>query len=53
LFDPRHSFILPGFNVYDSAQPFGGFKRSGMGRELGEEALANYLEHKSVTTKLF
>lgn len=41
------------FNVYDSAQPFGGFKRSGMGRELGEEALANYLEHKSVTTKLF
>jgi aldehyde dehydrogenase (NAD+) len=41
------------FNVYDSAQPFGGFKRSGMGRELGEEALSNYLEHKSVVTKLF
>jgi aldehyde dehydrogenase (NAD+) len=32
--------------------PFGGFKASGMGRELGEEALANYTEHKSVAINM-
>jgi aldehyde dehydrogenase (NAD+) len=32
--------------------PFGGFKSSGLGRELGEEALANYTEHKSVAISM-
>jgi aldehyde dehydrogenase (NAD+) len=32
--------------------PFGGYKSSGIGRELGEEALANYTEHKSVAINL-
>jgi len=40
------------FNYYDSAQPFGGFKQSGIGRELGEEGLASYLETKSVVVAL-
>ena len=30
--------------------PWGGFKRSGIGRELGEAGLYNYLEMKQVTT---
>ena len=30
-------------------QPFGGFKMSGIGRELGEYALRNYTEIKTVT----
>ena len=28
--------------------PFGGYKRSGLGRENGVEAIKEYLEHKSV-----
>lgn len=40
------------YDVFDAAAPFGGFKMSGMGRELGEAALANYTEGKTVTMKL-
>jgi phenylacetaldehyde dehydrogenase len=36
----------------DAALPFGGFKQSGWGRELGEEGLALYTETKSVSMKL-
>ncbi|HEX4825220.1 MAG TPA: aldehyde dehydrogenase family protein [Candidatus Polarisedimenticolaceae bacterium] len=36
------------YNLYDPALPFGGFKQSGFGRELGIEALDGYLETKSV-----
>ncbi len=35
-----------------SLPPFGGFKTSGLGRELGEAALASYTEHKTVTAAL-
>ena len=37
------------YDVLDSAVPFGGFKQSGIGRELGEYGLQNYLEIKTVT----
>jgi aldehyde dehydrogenase (NAD+) len=37
------------YDVFDAAAPFGGFKMSGIGRELGEAALANYTELKTVT----
>ena len=37
------------FDVFDAAAPFGGFKMSGIGRELGEYALQNYTEVKTVT----
>ena len=40
------------YDVFDAAAPFGGFKMSGMGRELGEQALANYTEYKTVTMSL-
>jgi len=36
------------YNMLHWAMPFGGFKQSGIGRELGKEALANYLQVKSV-----
>ncbi len=36
------------YNVVDPAAPFGGFKRSGIGRELGEKAIDNYTEIKTV-----
>jgi phenylacetaldehyde dehydrogenase len=36
------------YNVFDSALPFGGYKQSGWGREMGEEAVQNYLETKSI-----
>jgi aldehyde dehydrogenase (NAD+) len=42
-----------GVNMYtlDFAAPFGGYKASGIGRELGPEGLATYLELKSVAVK--
>jgi phenylacetaldehyde dehydrogenase len=39
-------------NVFDAALPFGGYKQSGWGREMGEEVLNNYTEVKAVTTAL-
>ena len=40
------------YDVFDAAAPFGGFKMSGIGRELGEAALSNYIETKTVTMSL-
>ncbi|HWW82158.1 MAG TPA: aldehyde dehydrogenase family protein [Vicinamibacterales bacterium] len=39
-------------NVFDASLPFGGYKQSGWGREMGGEVLANYTEIKAVTAKL-
>lgn len=39
-------------NVFDSAMPFGGYKQSGWGRELGEGAIDEYTQHKGVTIAL-
>ncbi len=39
-------------NVFDASLPFGGYKQSGWGREMGSEVLANYTEIKAVTTRL-
>jgi len=39
-------------NVFDAALPFGGYKQSGWGLEMGEEVLHNYTEVKAVTTAL-
>ncbi|KAF7547071.1 hypothetical protein G7Z17_g7982 [Cylindrodendrum hubeiense] len=40
------------YNKLHFALPFGGFKESGIGRELGEAALANYTQNKSVAMQL-
>lgn len=40
------------YDVFDAAAPFGGFKMSGIGRELGEYALQLYTEVKTVTVGL-
>ncbi len=40
------------YNVYDAAAPFGGYKESGLGREMGSYALDNYMEVKSVWVDL-
>ncbi|MCK6587685.1 MAG: aldehyde dehydrogenase family protein [Polyangiaceae bacterium] len=39
-------------NVFDAALPFGGYKQSGWGREMGREALELYTEVKAVTAAL-
>ena len=40
------------YNVFDAALPFGGYKQSGWGREMGHEALEAYTEVKAVTAQL-
>jgi betaine-aldehyde dehydrogenase len=43
-----------GVNLYniDATSPFGGYKSSGLGRELGPEGLHEYLEDKSIATPM-
>ncbi len=36
------------YNIFDAAMPFGDYKQSGWGREMGSEVLKNYLETKSI-----
>ncbi len=40
------------YNIFDASLPFGGYKESGWGREMGAEALNNYLETKAVCVQL-
>ena len=40
------------YNMYDAASPFGGFKQSGFGRDLGMHALEGYMQVKSVWVDL-
>jgi len=40
------------YNTLSYQLPFGGFKESGIGRELGEAALANYTQTKTVSINL-
>ena len=39
------------YDYTDVSTPFGGFKNSGIGRELGEAGLKNYLETKTIFIK--
>lgn len=45
-------FRINCYNVFDAAAPFGGFKMSGIGRELGEYGLEAYTEVKTVIIKV-
>ncbi|MDD4933850.1 MAG: aldehyde dehydrogenase family protein [Methylacidiphilaceae bacterium] len=40
------------YNVFDAALPFGGYKQSGWGREMGHAVLENYTELKSVCVRM-
>jgi acyl-CoA reductase-like NAD-dependent aldehyde dehydrogenase len=46
------SVWVNGYHAVDPALPFGGFKSSGWGRELGPDALDLYTETKSVNVFL-
>ncbi|MEJ0093253.1 MAG: aldehyde dehydrogenase family protein [Methylocella sp.] len=40
------------YHIFDAALPFGGYKQSGWGREMGQAVLSNYLETKAITIRL-
>ncbi|MCX8049957.1 MAG: aldehyde dehydrogenase family protein [Methylohalobius sp.] len=40
------------YNVFDAALPFGGYKQSGWGREMGREVLELYTQVKAVVARL-
>ena len=42
------TYAVNAYNLMDFNGPFGGFKASGIGRELGPEGLAAYLESKQI-----
>ena len=39
------------YNIFDAALPFGGYKQSGWGREMGKDALEMYTEVKAVCSR--
>jgi acyl-CoA reductase-like NAD-dependent aldehyde dehydrogenase len=39
---------INGYNLFDPAAPFGGYKESGFGREMGKDALELYTQTKTV-----
>jgi phenylacetaldehyde dehydrogenase len=40
------------YNIFDAALPFGGYKQSGWGREMGHQVLESYTEVKAVCVQL-
>jgi phenylacetaldehyde dehydrogenase len=40
------------YNIFDAAMPFGGYKQSGWGREMGHDALNLYTQTKAVCTRI-
>jgi phenylacetaldehyde dehydrogenase len=40
------------YNIFDAALPFGGYKQSGWGREMGHEVLNNYTQTKAVCARI-
>jgi len=40
------------YNIFDAALPFGGYKQSGWGREMGHDVLQLYTQTKAVCTRL-
>ena len=40
------------YNIFDGALPFGGYKQSGWGREMGHDALDLYTQKKAVCAAL-
>jgi phenylacetaldehyde dehydrogenase len=40
------------YNIFDAALPFGGYKQSGWGREMGHDVLNNYTQTKAVCARL-
>ena len=43
-----NTFRVNCYHIYSTMAPFGGFKESGIGRELGQYVLNNYTEVKSI-----
>jgi len=46
------SVWINAYNCFDSSSPFGGYKQSGFGREMGAHALESYTQVKSVWVSL-
>jgi phenylacetaldehyde dehydrogenase len=40
------------YNIFDAALPFGGYKQSGWGREMGKDVLELYTQTKAVCTRI-
>jgi len=40
------------YNIFDAALPFGGYKQSGWGREMGKDVLALYTQTKAVCVRM-
>jgi phenylacetaldehyde dehydrogenase len=40
------------YNIFDAALPFGGYKQSGWGREMGQDVLQLYTQTKAVCTRI-
>jgi len=44
--------LINTYNDFPAGQPFGGYKQSGIGREIGQDAVDHYTQTKTINISL-
>jgi len=52
MIPPAGTVWINGYDLFDAAVPFGGFKESGIGKEMGKSAIDLYTKEKAIWVAL-